>query len=732
MITLSNYKDQTKGINFAKQPEHIQEVHRDFEDYADFYNEDSTIKQMLDNHFKAVDKLVKTPAKSQPKPKSTTKTVTKPKTSAAKTTKSPNKSTKTTVKQCTADTTKLVESYTEDIRIIKRFHAAVGKERQRRSIKHIYNDVERRVIERKIGLNSTYAAIIKQIQSKLKKVLDHLDKQGATHVKLEASEASKDFFNQVAKIAKSTGLKTSASLLKRYVAIEGAINPDTTKVERIYKSFDTALKQGKVCKEDMYFDQVKEAFAEMELFLKGKTNRLALSPQSLNGLEGIGLGKLKAVSRKGTAESKEAISFNKAILKAKRNGYRLRDTFKLGLTRKCLKEIVGDTNIFMSGAVLKKIMSKDEDHSLLWYNLINLPDLINNPAAIFKSKSTGYVVLTEILDYRNKPVMAAIHVNKKTEIIDLKSMYVKKDTGIYKQWEKEGLLLYKNDKSDLVKSILAPIAKATPQSLHHNKDTKKSKNNKLEGLKNEENTVVVRQFEVDLTPEPIQTPIVVEPEPEEKPETKKMSLFKSISSVGGLNTNKKINLPGELGRFLGYIERYEYSILLRGEKGAGKSRLTYQLMNTFAKAGFSIGCFSLEIGRDSNIVTDMRNEYISPMVQSQVEIAESAPNGIEDIREAARNFDAVFIDSWSKIPGVNSEDFDRLRKDFPETMFIVIFQSTTAGTARGGSGPEYDAGIVIQVEDGGRAICEKNRYSGDDLTYLVFEKRLDTAEQQAA
>jgi len=174
------------------------------------------------------------------------------------------------------------------------------------------------------------------------------------------------------------------------------------------------------------------------------------------------------------------------------------------------------------------------------------------------------------------------------------------------------------------------------------------------------------------------------------------------------------------------VERYEYSILLRGEKGAGKTRMMYQMMNTFAKANFTVGCFSLEIGKHSNIVKDRRNEYLCPTIVNKVQIAESTPNGLDDIRAAAKHFDVVAIDSWGKIPGVKSDDFDKLRKDFPQTMFIVIFQSTTNGTARGGSMPEYDAGIVIQVAEGGRAYCEKNRYSGEELTYLVFERRMES------
>ena len=151
-------------------------------------------------------------------------------------------------------------------------------------------------------------------------------------------------------------------------------------------------------------------------------------------------------------------------------------------------------------------------------------------------------------------------------------------------------------------------------------------------------------------------------------------------------------------------------------------------MNTFAKAGFNVRCFTLEIGKRSNLVKDMRNEYLCPTIVNKVQIAESCPNGIEDIKAAAKVFDVVVIDSWGKIPNVDQDDFDKLRKEHPDTMFIVIFQSTTNGTVRGGSKAEYDGGMVIQVQKGGRAICEKNRYNGEDLTYLVFQRKLAEPE----
>lgn len=207
--------------------------------------------------------------------------------------------------------------------------------------------------------------------------------------------------------------------------------------------------------------------------------------------------------------------------------------------------------------------------------------------------------------------------------------------------------------------------------------------------------------------------------------------------LGGLFTpiSKDYNtvtfqIPGDVGRFLGKMERNELAILLRGDKGAGKSRFTYQMMNAFGAAGFTVANFSLEMSKSTDLVKRMRNEYISPDVVDRIQMADELPNGIKDIYDAAKQFDIVVIDSWTKVPGVerDTEALDKLRKANPKTIFIIIIQSNSKGTAKGGPGSEYDAGIVIQInkEDDGRglAVCEKNRYSADNHVFSVFEKKL--------
>ncbi|MEH0157357.1 hypothetical protein V6R21_24810 [Limibacter armeniacum] len=196
-----------------------------------------------------------------------------------------------------------------------------------------------------------------------------------------------------------------------------------------------------------------------------------------------------------------------------------------------------------------------------------------------------------------------------------------------------------------------------------------------------------------------------------------------IDTVG--HNSQLIYLDGDIGKFLHAVERKEYALVLRGVKGAGKTRFLYQLMNAFAKKHFKVAYFSLEIDRNSKLVKSMTDAYIQKGYQPKVYITSDAPNGMQDIRKAAKQFDVVAIDSFSKIKGVKQEDFDKLRKEFPNTFFLVIFQSTTGGTARGGLMSEYDAQAVIQIEKGGIAVAEKNRYSeGEDYKYSVFEEEL--------
>jgi len=168
---------------------------------------------------------------------------------------------------------------------------------------------------------------------------------------------------------------------------------------------------------------------------------------------------------------------------------------------------------------------------------------------------------------------------------------------------------------------------------------------------------------------------------------------------------------------------------IEGDQGAGKTQLAFQLADGFADIGYDVGMFQLEIGANSNIIKRNRDKYIKPVNRERVQIAGEAPNGIETIRKYAEKFGVIIIDSWTKLD-VDSLEFDRLRNDFPDTIWIVLFQRTSANKIRGGTKPLYDAGInieVTKVDDtfvNNYAVASKNRYGQTGIKYNISSKKI--------
>ena len=224
------------------------------------------------------------------------------------------------------------------------------------------------------------------------------------------------------------------------------------------------------------------------------------------------------------------------------------------------------------------------------------------------------------------------------------------------------------------------------------------------------------------------------PEHTNKPSASKPSaplkasgLFEAMNSISEQVNPNTFRLPDGFSKFLGDLERFELAITIEGEQGSGKTRFTYQLANAFASLQYRIAIFSLEIGRNSDLIRRMKSDYLIAENQYLVFIADTLPDGLDTIRDAAREFDVVIIDSWNKV-GVSSLEFDSLRKEFPNTVFIVIFQRTTQKTIRGGTAPLYDAGInieVVKADDSFKnnyAVTTKNRYGVTGIKYGIHSQ----------
>lgn len=215
----------------------------------------------------------------------------------------------------------------------------------------------------------------------------------------------------------------------------------------------------------------------------------------------------------------------------------------------------------------------------------------------------------------------------------------------------------------------------------------------------------------------------------ENQKPKKKSLFKMMSDIDLTRAANSFRLSGDLGGLLGDLERFELAITLEGDQGGGKTRFSYQLANAFASIGDKVAIFSLEIGVKSDLVLRMMEEYLQTENRKNIFITDQLPHGIETIRQEANHFDVIIIDSWNKLNAKSSE-FDKLRKDFPNTIFIVIFQRTTQGTIRGGNAPLFDSGInieLVKVDDtfvNNYAVATKNRYGVTGIRYNLHQQKI--------
>jgi len=180
-------------------------------------------------------------------------------------------------------------------------------------------------------------------------------------------------------------------------------------------------------------------------------------------------------------------------------------------------------------------------------------------------------------------------------------------------------------------------------------------------------------------------------------------------------------LPGDLGRFLGKLDRHKLAITLSGEQGSGKTYLAFDLMASFLRADLRALYLSMEEG-----ISDLTREKVALYGLDKLggKIAENAT--IADVKRFALKFDVIVIDSWGKI-GANANDFNKLREEFPDTIFIAIFQQTSSKSIRGGSAPLYDSSINIETykNNGNRyAICPKNRYNKEKLKYFIEDRMI--------
>jgi len=125
---------------------------------------------------------------------------------------------------------------------------------------------------------------------------------------------------------------------------------------------------------------------------------------------------------------------------------------------------------------------------------------------------------------------------------------------------------------------------------------------------------------------------------------------KSTNSTNGVSGAELLNmtfntfqLEGELGRFLGELDRNMTAFALTGDSGAGKSYFSFELAKAFIDNNYKTKYFALEEGLGK--LTQDKVRYYA--LNDNLTITGNGT--LREVRRDAKNYDLIVIDSFQKL-----------------------------------------------------------------------------------
>lgn len=193
-------------------------------------------------------------------------------------------------------------------------------------------------------------------------------------------------------------------------------------------------------------------------------------------------------------------------------------------------------------------------------------------------------------------------------------------------------------------------------------------------------------------------------------------------------------LPGEIGKLLGKLQRYKLEIVIAGETHSSKSELGKQIANAFASIGDPVAWIDWEQGGlDSRDTVESIERNVDPENKKRFHVSGSLPRNLQAVKALAKKFKVVVLDSGTKLNQVTNAWIDQLREEEPDTVWIILMQQNVKGGTRGGTSAEFDTPIVLYTYRPDEsdykknyAYVFKNRGNQTGIYYLIADKKVIT------
>jgi hypothetical protein len=177
---------------------------------------------------------------------------------------------------------------------------------------------------------------------------------------------------------------------------------------------------------------------------------------------------------------------------------------------------------------------------------------------------------------------------------------------------------------------------------------------------------------------------------------------------------------GDFERLIG-TPTANFVAMVFGSPGGGKTTLCLMLAEYLCN------------NHDKQAIFSTIEEGINHTFQAKLKRIKAAHKNLSIANHLPENlepFDVIILDSVNKF-GFDSKKLHSLRQEYPEKIWIWIFQTTKNGLFKGEQEYEHDCDVVVKVL-GGVATTEdqKNRFGGHD-TLVVYTKETKTEIEMA-
>ncbi len=149
--------------------------------------------------------------------------------------------------------------------------------------------------------------------------------------------------------------------------------------------------------------------------------------------------------------------------------------------------------------------------------------------------------------------------------------------------------------------------------------------------------------------------------------------------------------------------------MIYGQRFHGKSSVAMLLADVLVKSGLRV----LYVSNEEGVKGSLQEKLLRLKISNPIDFVENYNSS------QFRGYEAVFFDSTQTV-GMKPDEFKALKRQYPNTSFILVFKANRDGTSKGGSDWEHDVDAIMHIENQ-TATMEKNRFpNGSNETIKIF------------